>query len=296
MVKSVNKKRIYPQWFLLVPLVLYVVFFLLPSLLGVGYSFTDWNAKSVEGPSFIGLQNYIDIFTSNKDYSSGILHTLMFTVVSNIIKLIPALLIAIMLQEGLRGKNLYRTILYLPSILPFVIVGLTFKSILNYNTGLLNTLLDALQLGFLKQKWLSDLDVVWKTIFGVDAWRGIGYVMTIFLAGLNTIPKSYYEAASIDGANFWQKLRHITMPMLSGAIMINLVFGLTYGLKVFDIIYVLTNGGPGHATEVITTYSYQLYSTGQYGMSTALNTILLVITMVIGILVVRNMSKQEVQQ
>ena len=120
--------------------------------------------------------------------------------------------------------------------------------------------------------------------------------MTIFIAGLSAIPKSYYEAAQIDGANFWQRLRHVTLPMLSGSIMINLVFGITYGLKVFDIVYVLTNGGPGHATEVLSTYSYQLYSTGQYGMSTALNTILLVITAIIGVFVVRQMSKQEVQQ
>ena len=146
-----------------------------------------------------------------------------------------------MLQEGLKGKGLYRTLLYLPSILPFVIIGLVFKSILNYNNGLLNAILDALHLGILKQKWLSDLGVVWKSIYGVDAWRGIGYVMTIFLAGLNTIPRSYYEAAEIDGANFWQRLRYVTLPMLSGAIMINLVFGITYGLKVFDIVYVLTN-------------------------------------------------------
>ena len=88
----------------------------------------------------------------------------------------------------------------------------------------------------------------------------------------------------------------MTLPMISGSVMINLVFGITYGLKVFDIIYVLTNGGPGHATEVITTYSYQLYSSGQYGMSTALNTILLLITAVVGVLIVKNMSKQEVQQ
>lgn len=199
-------------------------------------------------------------------------------------------------QEGLRGKGLYRTLLYLPSILPFVIIGLIFKSILNYNTGLLNTILDALHLGILKQKWLSDLGVVWKSIYGVDAWRGIGYVMTIFLAGLNTIPKSYYEAAEIDGANFWQRLRYVTLPMLTGSIMINLVFGITYGLKVFDIVYVLTNGGPGHATEVLTTYAFQLYSRGQYGMSSALNTILLIITAIIGVGIVKKMSKQEVQQ
>lgn len=220
----------------------------------------------------------------------------LFKISSSIVKLIPALLLAVMLQEGLRGKGIYRTILYLPSILPFVIIGIVFKSIFNFDHGLLNNVLEALNLEFLQQKWLSDLDVVWKSIFGVDAWRGIGYCMTIFLAGLQTIPKSLYEAAKIDGANFWQRLRYITLPMLSGAVMINLVFGITYGLKVFDIVYVLTNGGPGHATEVLTTYSFQLYSTGNYGMSTALNAILLLITAVIGIAVVRIMSKREVQQ
>ena len=292
-----NKKRIYPQWFLVIPLIVYVIFFLIPSLLGAFYSFTDWSSRTLSnGLNFVGFQNYIDIFTSDKNYVTGIYHTIVFTIVSNIVKLIPALLLAIMLQEGLKGKGVYRTLLYLPSILPFVIIGLVFKSILNYNTGLLNTVLDALHLGIFKQKWLSDLSVVWKSIYGVDAWRGIGYVMTIFLAGLNTIPKSYYEAAQIDGASFWQRLSHITLPMLSGAITINLVFGITYGLKVFDIVYVLTNGDPGHATEVLTTYSYQLYSSGQYGMSTALNAILLVITAAIGVLVVKFMSRKEVQQ
>jgi len=293
----VKKNKIYPWWFLVIPLLFYICFFLSPSLLGVGYSFTDWSSRSaIDGTHFVGLKNYIEIFTSDTDYASGILHTLMFTVVSNIVKLIPALLLAVMLQEGLRGKGIYRTILYLPSILPFVIIGIVFKSIFNFDHGLLNTVLEALNLEFLQQKWLSDLDVVWKSIFGVDAWRGIGYCMTIFLAGLQTIPKSLYEAAKIDGANFWQRLRCITLPMLSGAVMINLVFGITYGLKVFDIVYVLTNGGPGHATEVLTTYSFQLYSTGNYGMSTALNAILLLITAVIGIVVVRTMSKREVQQ
>lgn len=291
-----KKRKIYPQWFLIVPLVFYVVFFLFPSILGVLYSFTDWTSRSVDGVNFVGLKNYIEIFTSDKNYIDGIFNTLRFTVVSNVLKLVPALFLAILLHEGMKGKNFYRTMLYLPSILPFVIIGIVFKSILSYNNGLLNNILEFLHLGVLQQKWLSDLSVVWQSIFGVDAWRGIGYVMTIFIAGLSAIPKSYYEAAAIDGANFWQKFRHITLPMLSGAIMINLVFGLTYGLKVFDIIYVLTNGGPGHATEVMTTYSYQLYSSGQYGMSTALSSILLIITAIIGVCVVKKMSKQEVQQ
>ncbi len=289
-----NKKKVYPQWFVAMALLLYILFLLLPSILGIFYSFTDWNARSAGEVDFVGIKNYIEIFTSRIDYSQGILNTLKFTIVSNIVKIIPALFLAIMLKEKMVGRSAYRTILYMPSILPFVVIGLIFTSILNYNNGLINRIFEFIGLGFMKQKWLSDPGIVWKSIYSVDAWRGIGYVMTIFLAGLTAIPDEFYEAASIDGAGFFQKLRFITLPMLKSAIMINLVFGMTYGLKVFDIIYVLTNGGPGHTTEVITTYSYQLFSNGNYGMATALNTILFLITAVIGILLVRFMSKQEV--
>ncbi len=291
-----KKDKIYPLWFLLVPLFFYVIFFLTPSIMGVFYSFTDWNIRSSAETQFVGFDNYIEIFTSDKNYSDGIYNTLMFALISNIVKIFPALLLAVFLQDKLRGKNIYRTILYLPAVLPYVIVGILFTSILDFSNGLLNNTLEFLNLEFLQQKWLTDLNVVWGTIIGVDAWKGIGYVMTIFIAGLSTIPQSYYEAAEIDGANFWQRLFHISIPMLSGAITINLVFGITYGLKVFDIIYVLTNGGPGHATEVMTTYAYDLYSTGDYGMATAFNSLLLAITLTVGLIIVKQMNKKEVQQ
>ncbi len=290
-----NKKYIYPTWFVLIPLVFYAIFFLLPSILGVFYSFTDWNVRNRGEINFVGLQNYVEIFTSDKNYAAGIVNTLKFTVVSNIVKLIPALFLAILLQHGLRGQNTYRTILYMPAILPFLIIGLIFKAVLDSQNGILNGGLELLHLGFLQQNWLSDLSVVWKSVYMIDAWRGMGYVMTIFLAGLQAIPQSYYEAAEIDGASFFSKLWYITLPMLTGSIMINLVFGVTYGLKVFDIVYVLTNGGPGHATEVVTTYAYKLYANGQYGLSVAMSTILFIVATTAGIFIVAGMSKREVQ-
>ena len=291
-----NTRKIYPQWFLIAPIVLYGLFFLLPGLLGVLFAFTDWNVRSLDGVHFVGLQNFIDIFSGGSvRYAQGIANTLWFTVVSNIVKLVPALFLAILLSGEMRGRNAYRTILYMPSILPFLIIGLVFSSILNFN-GLANNFLASVGLEAWQQKWLCDPNVVWGSIFGVDAWRGIGYVMTIFLAGINAIPKSYYEAAQIDGANFWQRLWNVTLPMLGGSITINLVFGITYGLKVFDVIYVLTNGGPGRYTEVMTTYAYQLYAQGKYGMSTAMNTVLLVLSLAAGLIVVRTMAKGEVQQ
>ncbi|MGN0434374.1 MAG: carbohydrate ABC transporter permease [Bilifractor sp.] len=291
-----NKNKIYPRWFVILPLIIYVVFFLFPSILGVFYSFTDWGRMTPKnGLHFIGLQNYIDLFTSNKNYMAGFWNTVRFTLISNVVKIIPAFFLAILLNSRLKGKKFYRTVFYLPSILPFVIIGIIFSSIFSYNTGLLNSTFTALGLGVLKQKWLSDPNMVWNSIFSVDAWRGIGYVMTIFLAGLNTIDDSLYEAAEIDGAGFWKKLSYVTLPMMRGPIMINLVFGITYGLKVFDIIYVLTNGGPGHKTEVMTTYVLQLYGSGQYGMSTAMNTILLAVTAVIGVIIVKVMSGKEAE-
>jgi raffinose/stachyose/melibiose transport system permease protein len=201
----VNKKKVYPWWFVAIPLILYILFFLLPSVLGVFYSFTDWSRMTPKnGLHFVGLKNYSEIFSGKSQYANGILNTLKFTIISNIVKIIPALFLAILLQESVRGKNFYRTVFYLPSILPFVVIGLIFTSVFNYSNGLLNNTLDFLHMGFAKQKWLSDLHVVWKSVYMVDAWRGIGYVMTIFIAGLNAIPKEYYEAARIDGANFWQ--------------------------------------------------------------------------------------------
>lgn len=290
-----NKRRIYPRHFVWIPLLLYTIFIVVPSLLGIGLSFTDWNAYSNGTLHFVGMENYKEIFDTGSEYTAGILHTLVFTVITNIIKLVPALFLAILLTQPLRGRGIYRTILYLPSVLPFLIVGLIFTSILNYRNGLLNRGLSALGLGFLTQKWLGDLNVVWKSIYGVDAWRGIGYVMTIFMSGLVSIPNSYFEAAAIDGATFFQKLRYVIIPMLKGAIITNLVFGITYGLKVFDIVYVLTNGGPGHATEVAATYAYKLYSNGKYATSTAINTIIFLITAAVGICIVRVMSREEVQ-
>jgi raffinose/stachyose/melibiose transport system permease protein len=287
-----NKKKVYPQWFLFLPLAMYLVFFLFPSLLGVFYSFTDWSRNTPKnGLSFVGLKNYVEIFTSDKNYAFGILNTLKFTVVSNIVKIVPALFLAIILYEGLKGMGAYRTIFYLPSIIPFVIIGIVFTSVLNFKNGMLNGALEALGLGALKQKWLSDLNVVWKSIYMVDAWRGMGYVMTIFMTGLSAIDKTYYEAAKVDGANFWQRLWNVTLPMMRGAIMINLVFGVTYGLKVFDTVYALTNGGPGYATEVLYTGVYKEFGLGRYAVGTTLSSIMTVVMLVVGYFMIKHMVR-----
>ena len=288
------EKRLYPLRFIIPALLLYCIFFLLPGLVGIFYSFTDWSTYH-EDLNFVGLQNYIQIFNSSVDYSRYIANTLRFTVISNIIKIIPAFFLALMLNRQMRGRNIYRAILYFPSTLPYLVIGLIFRSIMHPGNGLINKVLEAIGLGILQQQWLADPNVVWGSIFTVDAWRGVGYVMTIFLAGLQAIPAELYESSNIDGAGFWAKLRHVTLPMIMPSISINLTFGIAYGLKVFDVIYVLTNGGPGRKTEVLATSIFREYSNGNYAISSALNTMLFLFMAVLGIFIVSKFNKRMVE-
>jgi raffinose/stachyose/melibiose transport system permease protein len=289
-----TQNKLYPYYFVLPALVLYILLFIVPSLLGIGYSFTDWN-RYTSDVRFVGLENFKTIFTSSKRYDVYILNTLFFAVVSNIVKLVPALFLAILLSGNVKGKGFYRTVLFLPTVLSFLVVGLIFRSVLHPSTGLVNNVLRGSGLSFLAGRWLSDPKLVWGSIIGVDAWKGIGYVMTIFIAGLQAIPQDYYDAADIDGAGWWRKLGNVTLPMLMPAITVNVVFGITYGLKVFDIVYVLTNGGPGRMTEVINTAVFNEFASGSYGLGTALSTLLLAALAILGFPLIKAMTKKEVE-
>jgi len=290
-----NKKNgLYPLAFAFPILVFYTLFFLLPGLSGIWYSFTDWSTFREE-INFVGLRNYIQVFTSKNDYTRYILNTFRFTIISNIVKIIPAFFLALMLNKAMRGRNVYRAILYFPAALPYLVVGLIFRSVLHPENGILNKLLASIGLGVLQQEWLANPNVVWGSVFAVDAWRGIGYVMTIFLAGLQAIPSDLYESADIDGAGFWGKLLHVTIPMIIPSITINLTFGLAYGLKVFDVIYVLTNGGPGRETEVLGTAVFREFSNGNYALSSTLNTMLFLFMAILAFFIVNKLNKKAVE-
>ncbi len=263
--------------------------------MGIYYSFTDWNRYS-DQVRFVGLENYRAIFAAKSVYYQYIGNTLKFTLISNLVKIIPALFLALLFTDNLRGEHVHRTILFFPATLSFIVIGLVFRSILHPEMGFLNQTLRNLGLGFAAKGWLIHPRWAWFSIYAVDAWRGLGYVMTIFIAGLQSIPRTYYEAASIDGAGFFHKLFSITIPMLKPAITVNLVFGITYSLRVFDIIFVLTNGGPGRVTEVMNTAVFREFALGTYGVGVALSTVLFVVMGVVSVLVIRLMNRGEVEQ
>ncbi len=288
------KSKAYPFYFVSGALLLYLVFFVLPSVMGFFYAFTDWNSYTTE-VNWIGFDNFKTIFSAGQGYVHYIQNTFTFTVATIILKTAIALGLALLLTQGIyRLSNFHRVIMYLPVVLPMLVVSLIFKSILNPATGFLNTTLRALGMGFLAQRWLVDIHLALPSVIGVDTWRGVGYIMVILIAGLQAIPKDYYEAASIDGASGWDTFVHVTLPLLMPVLSVTTVLNLLYGLKVFDIVFVLTNGGPGRATDTVYTAVFEDFSKGRYGVATALSTLLFLVMIILGYFVIRLMHREEV--
>lgn len=290
-----KNRKIYPSYFWIPAVLIYGVFCFLPGILGIGYSFTDWNAFSPD-VNFVGLKNYREVFLESEKYRHLIGNTVWFTIVTTITKTVFAVLLALLLvNRRVAGKNFHRTIVFTPQVLAYLIVGLVFRSMLHPTTGFVNTTLNSLGLEFLAQKWLTDLDIAFYTVMFVDTWKGVGYVMMVVIAGLNSISSSYYEAASIDGASYFQNFRYITVPLLRPVFLNVTILSLTYGLRVFDIVYSLTGGGPGYATGVISTGVYEEFSKGNYAVGTTLSSIVFIVMALLSYLIIKSMENKEVE-
>lgn len=288
-----NKAKLYPWYFAIGAIAIYTLLSVLPGIIGIGYSFTDWSAYSKE-LHFVGLENFKEVFDGGGDYLVYIKNTLLFTVITTVFKTVLGLFLAVVLSSNIKGQNFHRGILYLPSVLPILVTGLVFTSILNPKNGFLNEALRALGMSGLAQKWLVDPQIAFGSVMAVDIWRGTGYIMTMMIAGIAAIPKVYYEASSIDGANAWKKFTNITLPMLRQTIAVCVVLNVLYGLKVFDMVYALTNGGPGHRTEVMYTAVFKMFSKGLYAEGTTISSVMFIFMIVIGYFMVKILTKDEV--
>jgi len=289
-----KKNKIYPRYFALGALLIYSVLFVLPGLIGVGYSFTDWSAYSDE-LHFVGFENFRTVFSAEEDYMKIITNTLSFTFFTTVIKNVLGLILAILLTKSIKLLNMHRCIVFMPSVLSTLIIGMIFKSILDPKSGFLNTFFRSIGLDALAMKWLVTSELAFGSVMAVDIWRGVGYIMTILIAGILSISSDYYEAASIDGANGWQGFWYITFPLLLPTLATTTVLNVIYGLKVFDMVYALTNGGPGKATtEVLYTAVFKKFGTGQYAVGTALSSVMFVIMIIVGSYMIHIMTKNEV--
>ena len=286
------KSKIYPTYFAAGALLLYIVLYVVPGFMGIGYAFTDWSVYTKE-LHFVGLENFATVFSGRYNYTQYITNTLTFTVVTTVLKNILGLSLALVLTKSIRLLNFHRAVMYIPSVLSALIVGMIFRSILNPKIGLLNVSLRAIGLESLALQWLTDSKIAFRSVMAVDIWKGMGYIMTIFIAGIMSISPMYFEASDIDGANAWQRFRYITLPMLSPTLAVTTILNVLYGLKVFDMVYALTNGGPGYATEVLYTGVYKEFGLGRYAIGTALSSIMFISMVIIGYFLIRVLTRNE---
>ena len=292
MTKRNKTKSLYSYKMVIPVLVLYCAFFVFPTIMGFGYSFTDWRVDSTE-VQFNGLDNFIRI-VNDKTILLALANTLKFTVITVIFKNVLGLLLATFLNQSIRTRNLLRGIFYLPSILSAVAIGVVFTSML-HPEGPLNTFFEQIGLGFMAQNWLDSKQMVVYSIAGVASWMQVGFHMTIYLSGYQSISDAYYEAAKIDGANSFQRFFNISLPMLRAAINMNIMLSVIAGLKVFTEVFVMTNGGPGNSSQVLSTMVYKYFGNGNWGIGTAMNTVLFVLVIIITTPILMHMRKSEVE-
>lgn len=221
-------------------------------------------------------------------------NTLLFALSTTVLKTCVGFLLALALVKKMPARGLLRTIYYAPCVISITVVGVLFKSILA-NKGLLNNALNVIGLGGLAHDWLGSYATAIGSVILVETWMWAGFNMFIFISGLQAISSDYYESATLDGASAFDKFKNITLPLIVPSMTVVVTLSIAGGLKVFDIIYVITNGGPGFDTQVLATYTYQSFSLGFLGESAAGSVILTVIVVIISFTMNRYFTKQEVE-
>lgn len=265
--------------FSLIPVVLLLTFAYLPVVNMIKYSFTDWNGLSKE-MNFIGLDNYKTIFT-NPDYFS-VFKVSLYYFAATFIQMGLALYFATILSFNVRAKNLFKGILFFPSLLNGVAIGFIFLFFFRPD-GTLDTLLNLLGLEALQQKWLLNPNIINVSLAGASVWRYMGFNFIIFLGAISSIQKDVYEAADIDGANRWHQFLHIILPSIKRILQLNLILAISGAIGVFDIPYIMTGGSNGSGTFVIQTVDVA-FKYSKLGLASAMAVVLLVIVILVTLL------------
>jgi len=242
--------------FVLPPLVLYAVFVIYPLLGTISLSLTNWDGVSPT-KEFVGLANYAKMFQADRLFLRAFSHILYWIVLGTISPIVIGLGLAALLFTRIRGRTFFRTVYFMPAVLSSMVVGIIWGWIYNPVFGLLNEILKRLGLASLTRAWLGDSGTALTALIVAAIWSYFGFCVVIFLAGLQNIDVSLYEAAEIDGANALQRFIHVTIPGLREVITMVTTYTLIGGFRVFDIVWVTTRGGPANATEVMSTYIYR---------------------------------------
>lgn len=267
----------YPLWFFLPAAIIYSVLFLAPTFASLYFSLTRW---TLFNSVFIGFENFAQFFRE-PFLIQGLVNTVLYAVVTSGLKVVIGMAFALLLTSNIIARGYLRSVVFFPVLVSTVGVGITFTVLMHPTQGMINEGLALI--GIKGPGWLTDPRLALFSVALVDVWKGVGLATVIYIAGLVAIPRDYYEAARIDGATSWQNFWHVTLPLSRPATATVITLSFIGGLRTFDLIWAMTRGGPGFASDTIASVIYKQYQAGFYGLSTAGNVVLFIL---IGVLVV----------
>ena len=253
------------------------------------FAFTRWTLFDA---TFTGLDNFRQFF-SEQALRDGLWHTVVYAVVTSGLKVVLGMLLAVLLTSSIRVRGLLRSLVFFPVLVSTVAVGITFSVLLAPDTGLVDTVLG--WVGISGPDWLGNANTALISIALVDVWKGVGLATVIYIAGVLSIPRDYYEAVDVDGGGAWQKFWNVTLPLSRPATFTVILLSFIGGLRSFDLIWTMTKGGPGFSSDVIASVIYKEYQAGFFGLATAGNVILFILVTVIVYPLFRYFNSKEIE-
>ncbi len=287
------KKEIPYLMFIIPAFIVYTVLTVYPLIQTLGLSFTNWDGYSMDNLKFIGLENYRDLF-GDRAMKSALINTCFYSIVFPVIVTILAIPLSLALNSKMKTRNFQRAVFFFPSVPSAIILGYLWTYILApTSTGILNKALGIF--GIKPVLWLANPKWAMFSVIFVGVWSAVGWHACIYLAQLQSIPQEYYEAAVVDGASPWQKFRYITFPMLSSAMTVSVLLLLVNAMKVFDLPFALTNGGPGTSTTMISQIIIKSgFVEKNYGKATAMSAVFFIFITIVSIVQLTSMKRREI--
>lgn len=267
------EQKIFPYLLLAPMIAIFGIFLFFPALNGLWISFTKWDG--INAQEFIGIKNYVKL-AKDKAFWESFINTMVFTAISVPGIFAAALALATLLTRRICGSDFFRAVFYWPTMISSIIVGLSWKFLLGEDFGVINYVVTAL--GGSPVKWLTDARIAMGVVIFVTVWSMAGYYMVMFVSGIKSISETYYEAAQIDGASFWQEFRYITLPLLKPTSLLVLVLSTVTVVKTYPLVYALTQGGPAGATKfMVQTIQETGFQKNQMGYACAMTIVLFLV-------------------
>ncbi|MEU6792064.1 sugar ABC transporter permease [Nonomuraea wenchangensis] len=286
--QAARRRSAYPYALYLPAAVVFLVIFLVPTVMAFYFALTRWTLFDSE---FVGLDNFRD-FLAEQNLRIGFQNTLVYAVLTSGLKVVLGLLLGVLLTSKLRLRGFLRSVVFFPTLVSTVAVGITFSMLLKPQTGLVNQALALV--GIDGRDWLGDAGTALLSVALVDVWKGVGLATVIYIAGIMSIPTEFYQAVAVDGGGAWHRFRHITMPLSWPATYSVIILSFIGGLRSFDLIWTMTRGGPGFTSDTIASIIYKQYQAGFFGLSTAGNVLLFLIVTAIAVPLNYYLGKRQV--